>query len=95
MTSQQLYDDHKAKLAENDKALDQIHEGVVRIKHVAINMNDELDLQQKLLEDVDDSMDRVQDRLKNNTKMVQEVGKKAKSGPGFWLIILLLIVIVM
>jgi hypothetical protein len=75
--------------------LDQIHDGVVRIKHIAVAMNDELDEQQRLLDDADDSMDRVNNRLKSNTTLVKDVGEKASCGMSFWIMILLLVVIFM
>jgi archaellum component FlaC len=78
----------------NDKALDQIHDGVVRIKGIATGMNNELDSQKRLLDDVDDSMDRVNDRLKNNTNQVKDIGEKTKCGFMFWFMIILIILIV-
>jgi SYP5 family syntaxin len=78
---------------ENNKDLDMIHDGVVRIKHIAIGMNDELDLQTKLLDETEDTMDRVNDKVKQNTQLTKKVGEKARAGFGFWIILILLIVI--
>lgn len=94
-SNQLLYEEHKSRLEDNDKALDSIHAGVVRVKNIAGGMNDELDLHRKLLDDVDTDIDRVNDRLQTNTSLIQKVGRKAKSAGGFWMIILLLIVIIM
>jgi hypothetical protein len=70
-----------------------IHNGVVKIKHIAIGMNDELDLQAKLLEETEETMDRVNDKVKQNTQLTKSVGEKARAGYGFWIILILLITI--
>jgi hypothetical protein len=72
-----------------------ILQGVIRLKNIALGMDDELTKHEQLLEEVDGGMDRVHDRLENNTAVVKDIGQKTKIGWMFWIVIVLVILIFM
>jgi syntaxin 8 len=93
LDSRQLYDKHLDKKAAQDKAIDDILVGVTKVKQIGQDINDELTLHEQLLDDIDQGMDRVENRLKDNTKATKQIRQKDKSWFGFGLMILLFIVI--
>lgn len=93
-SSQQLYDDHESKLQQQDESIDSILAGVGRLRQMGHDINDELSLHDALLQDVDHDMDRVGDRVVDNTRLTEKLIRKDSTTCGFMLILVLLVAII-
>lgn len=93
-SDQQLYNQHHESLQRQDEQLDSIQHGIHRIKVLGENIGDELEVQNALLGEVDDSMENVDRRLKENTRGITDLMRKDSSRMGFCVILLLLVLIV-
>jgi hypothetical protein len=56
-----------------DKVVESIASTVKRQKEIAMTISDELDIQTKMLEDLDEAVDNVEIRLKNADKKIQRL----------------------
>lgn len=79
MSAQQMEHRRDEEFARQDAALDQIHRGVKGLRNQANAINDEVQDQNKVLDDINDRMDGAQDDLEAGTSKAREVNaKKAK-----------------
>eukprot|EP00958_Prasinococcus_capsulatus_P021733 scaffold2986_cov406-Prasinococcus_capsulatus_cf.AAC.3 len=79
---------------QQDAQLDELETVVQSTKHIALAVNDELNLQERLLDDLDGDVDHVQSRLSSATNKVKEVLKKNKQCCSMIIVIVLCVVIV-
>ena len=78
-----------------DQKIDQILDGVTRLKYMSRDINQELDLHGALLEDLENAVDNTDAKMVRNTKRIEEVADKEGSGwCGICTMLILLIFIV-
>ncbi|XP_042908437.1 syntaxin-8 [Parasteatoda tepidariorum] len=78
-------------IQEQDKGLDTLHDVVVRQKHMAANIGQELDLQNEIIDDIVDHADNTRERLIKETRHVAIVDRKSGECC-YWVIIVLLFI---
>lgn len=61
------------KLQLQDKVVESISSTVKRQKEIAMTISDEIDIQNKMLQDLDEAVDNVEIRLKNADKKIQRL----------------------
>ncbi|KAI5064527.1 hypothetical protein GOP47_0021197 [Adiantum capillus-veneris] len=81
-------------MREQDDDLLKLEETVTSTKHIALAVNEELDLHTKLLDNLDDDTDRTNTRLKAMQRRLGVLGKKASSGCSVMCLILMVLLIV-
>lgn len=65
------------------------------IQHIALSINEELDLQVRLLDDLDEDVDVTNSRLKAARKRIQQVLKKSNNCKCFLLMMFLIFVLML
>merc|ERR1719317_1702306 len=93
-SNEQILAMHDRKLVDQDEALDQICDGVKRLRHVGYDINIELDVQERLLGDIDHEMDIAKNKVDGNIIRVERFSQKTKDKGGCCLMLLLLVIIV-
>ncbi len=92
--SMTLYKERReAALADQDAGLDALHEVIVRQKRIAENIETEVGAQNDLIDDIDDGLDRVNQRLVTTTQGVRDVGRR-DSVWRYWLVIVILTILI-
>ncbi|KAH7286461.1 hypothetical protein KP509_32G008200 [Ceratopteris richardii] len=81
-------------MREQDEDLLKLEETVTSTKHIALAVNEELDLHTKLLDNLDEDADRTNTRLKNMQRRLGDLSKKASSGCSVMCLVLMVLVIV-
>jgi len=90
LNNQQLQATQKDKIADQDEKLDHIYDGVTKLKIMTQDINQELGLHENLLKDLDDAVEKVDNKMQGTERAVDYVDKK-KGGCVPLLIILLLV----
>ena len=67
----------KALMEEQDVALDHLEKSVVTTKHIALQINEETQLQNRLLDDMDEEVDQTSNRLALAQKKLTRVMRQA------------------
>lgn len=78
-------------LQEQDDGLEDLSKIMSRTKDIAQSFTAEIDLHNEIIEDVGDTMDRVNERLIRNTQRTASLGTKVDTC-GYWIIIVALLV---
>lgn len=89
LDNQQVLQLHRRVMEEQDQSLDRLSESIQNQRELSIQIGDELDSHVQLLDDVDDIVDRHQDRLHGAKKRLNHVAKTAKDNgmfTGLWAI---------
>ncbi|MCO5564073.1 hypothetical protein L7F22_017729 [Adiantum nelumboides] len=81
-------------MREQDEGLLKLEDTITSTKHIALAVNEELDLHTKLLDNLDEDADRTTTRLKAMQNRLVVLGKKASSGCSVMCLILMVFVIV-
>ncbi|MCO5586909.1 hypothetical protein L7F22_040854 [Adiantum nelumboides] len=81
-------------MREQDEDLLKLEDTITSTKHIALAVNEELDLHTKLLDNLDEDADRTTTRLKAMQNRLVVLGKKASSGCSVMCLILMVFVIV-
>lgn len=81
-------------IRQQDQELGQIEETMISTKHVALAMGEELNLQERLLGDMEEDVDVVHSRLRAVTNKVKSVMRQSKEWKWWCLVIVLAIVLV-
>uniref|UniRef100_A0A0D6QU99 t-SNARE coiled-coil homology domain-containing protein n=1 Tax=Araucaria cunninghamii TaxID=56994 RepID=A0A0D6QU99_ARACU len=81
-------------MKEQDEGLEKLEETVISTKHIALAVNEELDLQSHLLDNLEQDVDLTGSRLQRVQKRLAVLSKKAKSGCSCMCLLLMVIVIV-
>ncbi|XP_035225001.1 syntaxin-8-like [Stegodyphus dumicola] len=91
LTVDEIREQQKLAIKEQDKGLDTLYDVVVRQKQMAQNIGQELDLQNEIIEDIVDHADDTRKRLITETRHVAIVDRKSGSCC-YWVIIILLFI---
>eukprot|EP00250_Pteridium_aquilinum_P024588 c29299_g1_i1 orf=106-813(-) len=81
-------------MREQDEDLVKLEETAMSTKHIALAVNEELDLHTRLLDDMDEDVDVTNNRIKVVQKRLGFLSKKASSNCSFMSLILMVFVIV-
>lgn len=84
-------------MSQQDQDLESLERTVVGTKHIALQINEEADLHNRLLEDLDDDVDATSSRLRaaqRRLKLVLRKGGSCKMGLLVFLLLLVLVVVV-
>ena len=79
-------------MEEQDKVLDLLGDSVVRSKEIAHAIGKEVDEQAPLLDELHDHVDKTGAKVRNTTRRVERVEKKAQTR-GMWCVILVLVLV--
>ncbi|XP_051195609.1 syntaxin-52-like [Lolium perenne] len=82
-------------IKEQDEGLERLEETVLSTKHIALAVNEELTLQTRLIEDLDDHVDGTNSRLQRVQKRLAVLNKRAKGGCSCMSLLLSVVAIVM
>ncbi|KAJ0593583.1 putative target SNARE coiled-coil domain-containing protein [Helianthus annuus] len=66
--------------SEQDEGLDKLEETVISTKHIALAVNEELDLHTRLIDDLDEHVEVTDSRLKRVQKNLAILNKRTKGG---------------
>jgi len=92
LSNRQVLELQQKQMDEQDGLLDVFSQTLDRTKEIALDIGDEVDEQNKLLDDMDKDVTQVNQRLRSATKRIKDVTKK--SGSCFlWLIIVFLFLV--
>lgn len=94
LSNQEIRQMHAQKIDDQDKDLDDILQGTKRLREIGYDINVEIDRHGRLLEDIDDEMDKAENKVTTNIKRVGFLEKKSKDRGCCLLMALLLIAIV-
>ncbi|KAJ3449980.1 syntaxin-51-related [Anaeramoeba flamelloides] len=72
LDNSQILDMNQKTMKKQDNALDDLSSSIFRISNIAQEIGNELDLQSKLLDNIDTKMDRVDNKLKKNTQKMKK-----------------------
>ncbi|KAJ0477346.1 putative target SNARE coiled-coil domain-containing protein [Helianthus annuus] len=67
-------------MREQDEGLEKLEQTVISTKHIALAVNEELDLHTRLIDDLDEHVEVTDSRLKRVQKNLAILNKRAKSG---------------
>ena len=79
-------------MRQQDDALGEMEASVSRTRHIAVAINEEVDLHAALLEDLDDETGAVQHRLRAATQRVRQVLRQGSSNWRFGFLVFVAIV---
>jgi len=66
-------------IRQQDEVLDVLHDSVKRLKEISHTLGQELDVQNRLLDGIDQKVENTTDKLKDANKQVKKIEKKVKS----------------
>lgn len=89
-TDQLLLQQDRAML-DQDRSLDTLANVMRNQKQIATTIGNEIDRQNVLIDSMDNKMDRIQDRLINETKRIRFIDRKSTTC-GIWFVILILFI---
>ncbi|CAM0947694.1 unnamed protein product [Alopecurus aequalis] len=82
-------------MKEQDEGLERLEETVLSTKHIALAVNEELDLHTRLIEDLEDGVDGTNSRLQRVQKRLAVLNKRAKGGCSCMSMLISVVAIVM
>lgn len=89
-----LHSQQTEKMRDQDQKLDEIYLGVKNLKTMSSEINQELGLHERLLDDLDTAVDKTDKHMVLNTKGVDHIQKKSKNCCTYIIIFLLMVLIV-
>jgi len=93
MDNTQLVGHQKEIIQEQDQNLDFLSQSIAKQKEIAIVINNELDVHNKLLDDLDVNVEKTGTTIKREIKHVEQVDQSSRVGC-YWIVIVILIVII-
>ena len=93
LDSQGIIQLQKQALRSQDDQIEELGRAVRNTKHVALAINDEVDLQQRLLDDLDDAVDHTEGYMKFARRKLEQVSRKSGSCRYIMIMILLMVVL--
>jgi len=93
MDNAQLLQYQKDQMGDQDQTLDLLSQSVQKQREIAVTINTELDVHNRLLDDLDTKTGKTQAGIERERRHVAKVSESAKVG-GMWIIIVLLIIII-
>ncbi|GAV60705.1 SNARE domain-containing protein [Cephalotus follicularis] len=94
MDNQSLVGFQRQIMKEQDEGLGKLEETVTSTKHIALAVNEELDLHTRLIDDLDQHVDVTDSRLRRVQKNLASLNKRTKGGCSCLSLLLLVVVIV-
>ncbi|XP_054717893.1 syntaxin-8-like [Uloborus diversus] len=91
LTIDEIREQQKYAIKEQDKGLDTLYDVVVRQKQMAQNIGQELDVQSELIDDIYDHVGDTRERLVRETRHVAIVDRKSGTC-GYWIVIMILLI---
>lgn len=95
MDNQQLHQYHSQILEEQDEQLDRLGESIGRQRELSMQIGDELDSHVAMLDDVDEVVDRHQNRIDRARKALGKVARSASENKQMTAILVLIIILVL
>lgn len=95
MDNQQLHQYHSQILEEQDEQLDRLGESIGRQRELSMQIGDELDSHVAMLDDVDEVVDRHQNRLDRARKALGKVARSAGDNKQMTAIVVLIIILIL
>lgn len=92
LTNEQILRYQDDVMRDQDDMLDELHKSVRSTKNIAIAVNDELDLQARLLDDLDSQVEQSQSNLQNATRKLSVLFKKTRGSWKSLCLIMMLII---
>ena len=92
----QLQSVQQSQLSEQDNRLDDILNGVTKLKYMSNDINNELLLHNTIINELDDTIDHTDSRIKKSTSGIVEMSRSDSGGWGsFCTMVVLLVLIVL
>eukprot|EP00798_Chlamydomonas_sp_ICE-L_P020265 gene20265-27019_t len=95
LDSQGLLQMQKHAMNQQDQALEKMEKTVTSTKHIALAIGEEVDLQTRLLDDLDEDVDVTNHRMRAATKRVKNMIKDTSHWKGGCMIFVLIVTLVM
>lgn len=93
MDNAQLLQYQKDQMSDQDQTLDILSQSVSKQKEIAVTINTELDVHNRLLDDLDSKVGKTQAGIERENRHIKKVSESAKVGC-MWVIIVVLIIII-
>jgi len=93
LDSQGIIQLQKQALSSQDEQIEELGKAVRNTKHVALAINDEVDLQARLLDDLDNAVDHTESYMKFARRKLEQVSRKSGSCKYILIIILLMVLL--
>jgi SYP5 family syntaxin len=93
LDSQGIVQMQKQALRSQDDQIEELGKAVRNTKHVALAINDEVDLQARLLDDLDSAVDHTESYMKFARRKLEQVSRKSGSCKYILVIILLMVLL--
>eukprot|EP00462_Mataza_sp_D1_P017249 CAMPEP_0175155726 /NCGR_PEP_ID=MMETSP0087-20121206/21163_1 /TAXON_ID=136419 /ORGANISM="Unknown Unknown, Strain D1" /LENGTH=236 /DNA_ID=CAMNT_0016442969 /DNA_START=39 /DNA_END=749 /DNA_ORIENTATION=- len=94
MTDQALVQEQKQTIEQQDEKLDVLADGLTKLKYMGQDINAELGLHERLLDDIENAVEKTDARIQSNTKGVEEIQMKSKSNCCIFIVMVLLLAII-
>lgn len=86
---------YEATVRDHERNLDQLGQGVKRLKHVANEIAVEVDIHNEILDDIDTGLANTNENLRKNTRNIKLVTQKSSTCCLWFIIVILAAVIVL
>jgi len=94
LSNRQLAEQQQLQFKRQDQKLDDVLEGVTKLKDIGTGISAEFDLQKPLLRELDENIDHTDAKLRINTQRVEQVNEKAGGCCGMITMVILAVIIV-
>eukprot|EP00736_Rhodelphis_marinus_P007172 Rmarinus@m.7115 len=81
-------------MRKQDEHLDKLSHSVLTTKHVTQQIHDELDVHNRLLDELEEGVDSTGSKIKKESSNMKDVFIKSKDGPYYWIIVGLIVFII-
>ncbi|PAN51893.1 hypothetical protein PAHAL_9G627700 [Panicum hallii] len=88
MDNREMVNLQRKAIKEQDSQLEILEETVVSTKHIALAINEELDLQTRLIDDLDESVEDTSTQLERAMKRLKKLNMRMRKGGSCWGIVL-------
>jgi len=93
MDNAQLLQYQKSQMQDQDQTLDILSTSIQKQKEIAVTINTELDVHNKLLDDLDGKVGKTQAGIERERRHIAKVSESAKVGC-MWVVIVILIIVI-
>ena len=94
MSNRQIMQHHYQRRQHFYDGLDELHNGVKRIKQIGVEINDELSKQEVVMDEIGEEMNQNQKKIQSNTKRVEWLSKTSTDTSCCCIMSFLLLIIV-
>ncbi|CAL4912264.1 unnamed protein product [Urochloa decumbens] len=92
MDNREMINLQRQVIKEQDSQLEILEETVVSTKHIALAINEELDLQTRLIDDLDERVEDTSTQLQRAVRRLKKLNTRIRKGGSCWGIVLAIIV---